>query len=353
MGPRVMQHRAPRYCHHKQDRNGGAGFWYFSRRGYPRVRLPGLPWSPQFMAAYQVALDGSPLQIGASSTRPGTMADLIAKYYSSAAWRALKPVTQEYYRRVIEQIREQHGEKRAAKLEARHIRQLVDRIETPRAARRFLTIMRIILKHGVTSGVLDQNPAFGIEAPTVKKTAGLHSWTEEEILQFESRYAPGTRESLAFALLLYTGQRRADVVRMGPQHVRNGVVSIVQSKTGASVAIPMHPELTKVISASKIGNLAFIVTERGGPFTAKSFGNWFRDTCNAAGLPHCSAHGLRKAAARRLADAGATSHEIASITGHESLREVERYTRAANKTRLAESAQAKVIAAFPRFQHEE
>ena len=174
--------------------------------------------------------------------------------------------------------------------------------------------------------MLDSNPAFGIRGPRVK-TVGWHSWTEEEIGQFQARYAPGSRERLAFALLLHTGQRRTDIVRMGPQHVRDGLMRIVQSKTGAELAIPMHPELENIISASKIGNLAFLVTERGGPFTAKSFGNWIRDICDAAGLPQCSSHGLRKAAARRLAEAGASTSEIAAITGHASLQEVERYTQ--------------------------
>ena len=46
---------------------------------------------------------------------------------------------------------------------------------------------------------------------------------------------------LALALLLYTAQRRSDVVRMGRQHVRDGVVQVRQQKTGAMLAIPLHP----------------------------------------------------------------------------------------------------------------
>ena len=78
------------------------------------------------------------------------------------------------------------------------------------------------------------------------------------------------------------------------------------------------------------------------PFTAAGFGNWFRYRCDAAGLPHCTFHGLRKAAARRLAEYGCTPHEIAAITGHATLKEIERYTKAASRKRLAASAMAKV-----------
>ncbi|WP_256470148.1 tyrosine-type recombinase/integrase [Bradyrhizobium sp. 157] len=59
-------------------------------------------------------------------------------------------------------------------------------------------------------------------------------------------------------------------------------------------------------------------------------------------MPHCSAHDLRKAAPARLAERGATAHEIMAITGHQSLEEVERYTRAAQRRRLADSGMEKL-----------
>jgi integrase len=90
--------------------------------------------------------------------------------------------------------------------------------------------------------------------------------------------------------------------------------------------------------------MTFLVTEFVKPFTAAGFGNWFREQCDIANLNHCSAHGLRKAAARRLAEAGCTEHEIAAITGHASLREIVRYTKAADQKRLAAAAMAKVKA---------
>src|ERR1035437_488055 len=87
--------------------------------------------------------------------------------------------------------------------------------------------------------------------------------------------------------------------------------------------IPLHPDLLAIIAATPSGQLAYLVTAFGQPFTAAGFGNWFRDRCDEAGLPNCSAHGLRKASAARLAERGATAHEIMAITGHRSLAEVE------------------------------
>jgi integrase/recombinase XerD len=106
--------------------------------------------------------------------------------------------------------------------------------------------------------------------------------------------------------------------------------------------IPLHPDLAEAIAASPSDHLTFLVTEYGKPFTANGFGNAFKDWCRQANLPHCSAHGLRKALATRLAERGATPHEIMAITGHQSLEEVERYTRTASRSQLADSAMSKL-----------
>jgi integrase len=131
---------------------------------------------------------------------------------------------------------------------------------------------------------------------------------------------------------------------MGRQHIRDGVLHVRQQKTGAELAIPVHDDLAAIVAETPADHLTFLTTQFGQSFRATGFGNWFREQCDAAGLKHCSAHGLRKAAARRLAEAGCTEHEIAAITGHASLREVARYTRAADQKRLAATAMEKVKA---------
>ena len=117
-----------------------------------------------------------------------------------------------------------------------------------------------------------------------------------------------------------------------------------QLKTGAELSIPVHADLEAIIAESAAGQMTFLTTEFGKPFTAAGFGNWFREQCDMANLRHCSAHGLRKAAARRLAEAGCTEHEIATITGHASLREIARYTKAVDQKKLATAAMEKVKA---------
>jgi integrase/recombinase XerD len=67
-----------------------------------------------------------------------------------------------------------------------------------------------------------------------------------------------------------------------------------------------------------------------------------RDWCDEANLRHCSAHGLRKATLTQIAEGGGTPHELMAVGGHRSLEEVERYTRKANKRKLATSGMEKL-----------
>jgi integrase len=141
------------------------------------------------------------------------------------------------------------------------------------------------------------------------------------------------------SLLLFTGQRRSDVVRMGRQHVRDGVLSIVQQKTGQPVHIPLHRDLKAAIDGLPKDNLTYLVTAQGRSFTPAGFTNWFRDMVRESRLPDgLSPDGLRKATCRRLAEAGCTAHEIMAISGHRSLAAVTRYTVAASRKDLAKRA---------------
>ena len=219
-----------------------------------------------------------------------------------------------------------------------HIKDIIGaKAATPEAANNLLKVLRVILSYAVSVGMIASNPATGVRKYR-SRSEGFHSWSEDEIAQFEKRHEMGARARLAFALLLYTAQRRSDVIRMGWQHVQSDVIAVRQEKTGTALMIPLHPDLKLALASVPRTNMTFLMTEKGAPFTPAGFGNWFRDQCNAAGLPQCSAHGLRKAEATRLANVGCSTDQIKAITGHRSLAEVAHYTRAADQQRLARQA---------------
>jgi integrase len=114
------------------------------------------------------------------------------------------------------------------------------------------------------------------------------------------------------------------------------VIHVRQKKTGVMLAIPIHPELQRILEATPGNTLTFLVTRLGRPFAPNDFTHWFKDKIRQVGLcEEASVHGLRKAACRRLAEAGCSASIIQAISGHMSLREVERYTRAASQESMA------------------
>jgi integrase len=224
-------------------------------------------------------------------------------------------------------------------LERKHVNaMLLEKSATPHAARAFIKALRAVSVVAIMAGLRDDDPTHGVRVK-VRKTSGFRSWNEEEIAQFEAVHPIGTRARLAFGLLLYTAQRRGDVIRMGRQHVRDGFIVVRQQKTGAVLQIPICPELQEVLAAHPVTSMTYLTTAAGAPFTANGFTDWFRKMCIKADLPlGLSAHGLRKAACRRLAEAGCSANQIAAISGHATLGEVSRYTKAADQKRLAADA---------------
>jgi integrase len=335
MGRHLMR-RPPKFVHGFIDRHGKPR-WYFRRAGFKQVRLPGLPWSPEFMSAYEAVLSETPrLEIGARRTKPGTVAAAVAGYFGSATFANLAESTRRTRRQILERFRAEHGDKAIATLGKTHVERMVNaKATTPGAALNFLGALRALMRHAITVGLRADDPTVGIRGPKFK-SAGFYTWTEADIAAFEAKHPVGTRARLALALLLYTAQRRADVVKMGRQHVRDGLIHVRQSKTGTTLAIPLHPELCRVLDATPAENMTFMTTTGGKPFHPDSFTHWFKRQCREAGLPvKASVHGLRKAACRRLAELGCSASVIASISGHSTLREVSRYTAAADQVRLA------------------
>jgi integrase len=141
------------------------------------------------------------------------------------------------------------------------------------------------------------------------------------------------------------------MIRMGRQHVEDGRIRIRQQKTGKALMVPIAPQLKAVLDAVPPGQMTFLVTEFGKPFTAAGFGNWFRERCNEAGLPQCSAHGLRKAMSRRLAELGASHSQGKALTGHVTDKEFSRYAADADQVALADQAMANLATGLAKTNH--
>lgn len=345
-----MPRRLPKFCVEDRDRYGTIRI-YLRRPGLPKVRIEGTPWTPEFMAAYERALDAAPATpaLGAGKPTAGTWRWLCVEYFArSADFLRLNASTRIARRKILEATFEEpiapgskllFGDIPLAKMTAKAVRVLRDRkIDTPEMGNARVKAARAVFRWGMVDELVTVNPAQAV-AYWKSGTEGHHSWTIDEVRAFEARHPLGTTPRLAMALLLYTGVRRSDVVLLGRQHVTAGWLKFTQTKNRARkpivVEIPVLPALQAVIDASPTGNLTYLVTHHDKPYSATGFSNRFRNWCDEAGLPHCSAHGLRKAGATIAAENGATEHQLMAIFGWVEPKQAAKYTREANRKRMA------------------
>jgi integrase len=340
----AMPKKRPLYVETFCSRHGKR-MWFFRVGKGQRIRLPDEYGSPQFQKAYRDALA---LHVSGELRTGKTMAWLIGQYLASPAWEGLAPETKKQFRYQLQRMKERAGEAPIEEITAASIAAGRDtRATKPSDANKYLKCSVALFRFAVDRQWLKDNPAKGIEklkTPSV----GFHTWTEDEAKAFEERWPVGTRERLAFDLLVYTGVRRSDVVRLGQRNTRQGEITITTEKSRNSgrpveVTITILPPLVQSIVTAPIGADTYLVTTRGTPFGKESFGNWFRKACTAAGVPG-SSHGLRKLAAVRMAENGATEAELNAVFGWaEGSDESATYIRKASRSRLARGGISKML----------
>lgn len=315
----------------------GKTVWYFRRPGGPRVRLPGVFGSPEFSAAYEVASGGG------APARPATASKaslrwLVDQYYDSGRFSMLQPNTKRNHRLMLESVCRTGGDLSFRGIGEADIREgLVRREKTPRMADTYVGVMRALFAFAISRQWLSVNPVGPEVRAEAHKSDGYHTWTPEEIERYQARHPVGTQARLALDIMLYTGLRRSDAVRLGRQHVRNGVIQIRAGKNGSEITIPLLPPLAASIEATTTGDMVFMINNRGEPWQSLRFGYWFADRCDEAKVPG-RAHGLRKAGATIAANNGATAFELTAMFGWSSVKMAEIYTAKADRVRLAERA---------------
>ncbi|MFC3227383.1 tyrosine-type recombinase/integrase [Marinibaculum pumilum] len=330
------------------DRHGNPRL-YVRVPGRKRVRIRETPGTPEFLAAYQAAIAGT---AGTADARPAqkppaapqTLRWLVERYLQSTDFLQLGERTRYVRRGILDRITEAKGDKPYARLEPRHIREFFrdPHVEHPEAGNAKVKALRQLFRWACddTVGLARDNPAARVPYLRPNNPDGFHTWTIAEVAQFYQRHPLGTKPRLAADLLLFTGARRSDAVRLGPQMARAGRLHFSETKGNTRIVkqriLPILPPLQRSIDACPSGHLTYLATQHGAPYSSAGFGNWFRRQCDAAGLPQCSAHGLRKAGATILAELGATTKQLQAIYGWRSIKQAERYTEAARQAVLAD-----------------
>jgi integrase len=313
------------------------------RRHGRRVRLRAEFGTPEFTAEYQAAISaGTSSTTKATATKHGTLAWLIERYRDAQPWRDLSPRTRAMRDRIFRQTLRAAGTAPIGEITKATITAARDRrAATPFQARHFLDTMRGLYRWALDAQMVRTDPTEGVKNLTRKSGPGFVTWTEDDVAAYEARWPIGTRQRVWLDVLLYTGLRRGDAVRLGKQHVKDGLATLKTEKTGTPVTLPILPVLARTIAAGPCGDLTFIAGANRRPMTSDSFGLSFREACRAAGVKG-SAHGLRKAAATQAANNGATVAQLEAIFGWSGGGMASLYTRAADRRRLAIEAMGKL-----------
>jgi integrase len=368
-----------RYYYEDRDRHGNLRRYFRKRIAgsakYRKVRLREKPGTSAFFREFAAALAGRSYARADQLQRPPaprvveqSLRWLVEKYYRECLeFRGYDEDTKKVRRRILNAICDEPLVKGAdakigelpCEIPRDKIVVLVNRkAETSiDSANARLKALRKLSEWATstTPKLMARNVAKDVPLLKRIETGGWHTWTLEEIAQYQERHPIGTKAHLALALSLFLGQRLSDTCRLGrphirrPEHISPAMRQIHpgrwlafrqhknRNRKPVDLVIPILPQLEAVLAESKLGALTFLETEFKRPYTTKGLGNWFADRCIEAGVPG-RAHGLRKAGATIAAENGATAHQLMAIFGWKTLAQAELYTEKARQQLLAGGA---------------
>jgi integrase len=269
---------------------------------------------------------------------------LVARYRETSDWLALSDATRRQRDNIFVGVLKKSGDERYRDIQKSDIVAGKNaRAGTPAQARNFLDAMRGLFRWALEAQHVKIDPTAGVKNPKRMKNAeGFKKWSEEEVAAYHAKWPVGTRERVWFDVLLFTGLRRGDAVRLGCQHIRNGVATIKTEKSGFNieVSMPIHPNLQVTLDAGPTADLAFICGALGKQLKKETFGNYFKAACKQAGVDEDkkAAHGMRKISATRLAEAGCSEYQLMAVFGWTDPKMAAHYVREANRKMLSRQA---------------
>lgn len=318
--------------------------------------LPGEPNSAEFDAAYkealahaEQALDGPlPRKLTRDEQRfpPGSVNALIRDFRATGRYQRLRPKTREQYDATFAKFSTKFGTAQVRAIDTKFVLKMMDGLKArPGVANVSLRILKLLLNFAIQRGDITSNPTDRVQPVKLGQWA---TWTEDHIAAFEKRWPLGTMERRAFNVALATGQRATDLGAMQTKDVKDGFITIRQSKTGAVLILPVIQELADDLAAFPPKGDHLIHRRDGKPYTRSAITHLIKGAMRSIVsdddekrqlLPDdLNLHGLRKAMCRRLAEAGASEREIMAVSGHKSPQMVSVYVAAANQKVMASAA---------------
>ena len=298
---------------HKKLASGKRVTYHYAWRGGPR--LPGLPGSPEFMAAYHEATK-------ARMPRPAgpTIATLIARFQSSPDFTGKAALTRREYARYLKMIEGSFGAtplKSLAEPTARgRFKDWRDGMaDRRRTADYAWSVLARLMSFGVDRGMVARNPCEKGGRLYVADRAEK-VWSDATLATLFASASPEITAAVMFAL--WTGQRQSDCLTARWDDLQDGKIAVRQAKGGSPVLVPLGAPLASIVATLPRTEAGTILTNSyGEAWTGNGFRASFRKAvARASIIDDLHFHDLRGTAVTRMALAGCSTPEIAAVTGH-------------------------------------
>lgn len=324
-----MKRGLPKFVYAK----GRNGYPYFVR-GNVCQRIASEPGTNAFWAEYSRILNGD-----TTGTPTRTIKKLIAHYMQSHKWERLAKNTQKSYRQAFRYFEDKIALVDPASIRRRNVIEMRDALAaTPTTANRRVAVLSTLLEHGIDIDWIERNHAKGVES--LKGTKTRHPWPADMVEAFRDEATGQTL--LLFEMLIGTGQRIGDVLKMQWGHVEDAGIIVKQGKTGAEVWIPFTARLSAAISQAPKRGLHIVTQDNGRPVGYNLAWKWIMDIRDTIGAQAWDIHALRHTAASELAALGLDDQHIMAITGHSSSGMVRLYAgKAAQRTRAKKAQESR------------
>lgn len=276
--------------------------------------------------------------------KPGRdMAAVVHHYMSDEKFRSKKPRTRTDYEKHLTYISGKLGHLAPKNIERRHViswlRTWAEK-ETPHTANYRLRVLRIVLEHAIDMGLLstEGNAARGVSELKYEKR-DRQPWPADRVRAFREEFAHKDRVRLLFELLVGTGQRIGDVLKMQWGDIDDGGIRVKQGKTGKKLWLPLTSDLRVSLDVAERMNLTILTNQRGtGPWSYRGAHDAMMKARIRLNAVDYDIHALRYYTAVELCEAGCEDELIASVTG-QSPEMVRHYTRAVRQKVHALQAQ--------------
>lgn len=332
--------------------------YYRFQHGETKIPMGCDPSSPTFMVKYnalKAAAENGSIGVAAAVALPGSIADVILQYKACTintehfrGFLSLAYTSQVNYRRTLDTIQRKIGFDPLKDLTADAVRSFRNMLTKEKFAVTRIDECLMLLSVLWTFGSefyeplqkLGPNPTTGV-LRVKPKSVHHRRWPLHVIARVLE--VCNSNAKLAIYLLLYTGQREIEVIKMKWTDIeeRQGVrmIHVVQQKTGTKVWIPLHPVLGALLDETPRINAYILNTNRDERFAStSSLSGTIKSALRKSRLNDYSsytAHGLRASAACELLEAGNEIYLVASITGHKDLKVLQEYLSEINQEKLA------------------